>query len=87
MSESASDPAAGAQRLDVRGLQCPLPVLRAKKMLNTMEPGALLEVHATDPGAVPDFRSLCAQTGHALLVSREEQADDGPVYVFLIRKS
>lgn len=79
---TASEAAGADQVLDVRGLQCPLPVLRAKKALNGMETGAVLEVRATDPGAVPDFDSLCRQTGHALLDSREE----GEVFVFLIRK-
>lgn len=75
--------AADRVMLDVRGLQCPLPVLRAKKALNAMETGQRLEVHATDPGAVPDFKSLCAQTGHVL----ENQWQEGDVYGFMIRKS
>lgn len=69
--------------LDVRGLQCPLPVLRAKKVLNGMNSGQTLEVHATDPGAVPDFASLCAHAGHTLV----EQWTEGDVFGFLIRKS
>ncbi|WP_404385624.1 sulfurtransferase TusA family protein [Caenispirillum salinarum] len=78
MTDTAAD-----TLLDVRGLQCPLPVLRAKKALNALASGQLLEVHATDPGAVPDFKSLCAQTGHVL----ERQWQDGEVFGFLIRKS
>ncbi|SOD90082.1 sulfurtransferase TusA family protein [Caenispirillum bisanense] len=66
--------------LDVRGLQCPLPILRAKKALNGMASGAMLEVQATDPGAVADFQSFCRQTGHIL---REQTETDG-VYVFRI---
>lgn len=69
--------------LDVRGLQCPLPILRAKKALNTMAPGTLLEVQATDPGAVADFRSFCSQTGHTL----EHQSEEGGVYLFHIRRA
>lgn len=75
--------AADRVMLDVRGLQCPLPVLRAKKALNSLESGRRLEVHATDPGSVPDFKSLCSQTGHGL----EAQWQDGEVYKFIIRKS
>lgn len=80
---AATGSAAPVQVLDARGLQCPLPVLRAKKALNGLATGALLEVRATDPGAVQDFRSLCSQTGHAL----EAQWEDGDVFVFHIRKS
>lgn len=69
--------------LDVRGLQCPLPILRAKKALNTMASGAVLEVQATDPGAVADFRAFCAQTGHVL----EHQSEEAGVYRFRIRRA
>lgn len=68
--------------LDVRGLACPLPVLRAKKALDRMEPGAVLTVLATDPGARRDFPTLCQQTGHQLL----ESGQDGEVYRFRIRR-
>lgn len=61
----------------------PLPVLRAKKALNGMASGQRLEVLATDPGSVADFRSLCAQSGHAL----ERQWETEEVFGFLIRKS
>ena len=71
-----------ATLLDTKGLKCPLPVLRARKALKSVEPGGLLEVHATDPSSVLDFRNFCETTGHELLDSREE---DG-VYVFEIRK-
>lgn len=68
--------------LDVRGLACPLPVLRAKKALDRIEPGAVLTVRATDPGALRDFPTLCQQTGHQLLESGQE----GDVYLFRIRR-
>ena len=61
------------QRLDARGLVCPLPVLRAQKRLTAMAPGEILEVLATDPAAPEDFRGFCAATGHRLLVL---EADD-----------
>ena len=69
--------------LDVKGLKCPLPVLRARKALKPLAPGELLEVLATDPSSVQDFASFCETTGHALVASEEA---DG-VYVFKIRKA
>ncbi|MFQ5775589.1 MAG: sulfurtransferase TusA family protein [Kiloniellaceae bacterium] len=69
--------------LDAKGLRCPLPVLRARKAMKSVAPGAILEVHATDPGAVQDFRAFCETTGDALLKVSEA---DG-VYVFQIRKT
>jgi tRNA 2-thiouridine synthesizing protein A len=67
--------------LDAKGLNCPLPILRAKKALNSLPSGATLEVQATDPGAVKDFEAFCRTTGNELLESRM----DGSTYVFLIR--
>ena len=64
--------------VDVQGLSCPLPILRAKKALSEMQSGQVLQVLATDSGAWDDF---CKNAGHAL-VSREET--DG-VYRFVIR--
>ena len=49
--------------LDVKGLNCPLPILRAKKALTDMESGQVLRVVATDPGAVKDFAAFCKHTG------------------------
>ena len=72
-----------ATLLDTKGLKCPLPVLRARKALKAVAPGEVLEIHATDPGSVQDFRSFCETTGHELLASRQE-AD---VYIFEIRKA
>lgn len=69
--------------LDTKGLKCPLPVLRARKAMKGLAPGAVLEVHATDPGAVQDFRNFCDVTGDELLRTSEV---DG-VYVFHIRKA
>ena len=58
--------------LDASGLTCPMPLLKAKKALNGMQPGELLRVIATDPGSVRDFEVFSAQSGHALLESRQE---------------
>ena len=68
--------------LDATGLACPLPVLKAKKRLKALDPGTVLIVRASDPGAPGDFESFCALTGHRLLASLER---DG-VYTFEIRR-
>lgn len=68
--------------LDTKGLNCPLPVLKARKALKSMPAGGLLKVLATDPASVIDFRAFCLETGHELL----EATDDGTVYTFLIRR-
>ena len=68
--------------LDVKGLNCPLPVLRANKALRSMPEGARLRVLATDRAAVADFQSYCQETGHALLAWSEENG----VLSFLIRR-
>ncbi|MDA7947098.1 MAG: sulfurtransferase TusA family protein [Hyphomicrobiaceae bacterium] len=66
--------------LDAKGLNCPLPILRAKAAIKDVPPGGTLEVLATDPGAVADFDAFCSATGHKLLESNQ---DDG-VYRFVI---
>ncbi|MCK5718959.1 MAG: sulfurtransferase TusA family protein [Thiomargarita sp.] len=70
------------QELDASGLNCPLPILRAKKTLNGMESGQVLRIIATDPGSVKDFEAFANQTGNELL----ESAEEGGKYVFLIKK-
>lgn len=59
------------RELDVKGLNCPLPILRTKKTLTTMASGEVLRVLATDPGSVKDFQAFCKQTGNELLSSGE----------------
>ena len=59
------------KELDARGLNCPLPILRAKKALTGMQSGQVLKVVATDPGAVKDFQTFAKQTGNALLQHSE----------------
>jgi len=71
------------ETLDARGLNCPLPILRTRKALNRLDSGAVLEVIATDPGAVKDMTAFCSQTGNRLLSSSE--ADDS--FSFLIEKA
>ncbi|MBY0337870.1 MAG: sulfurtransferase TusA family protein [Acetobacteraceae bacterium] len=68
--------------LDVRGLSCPLPVLKANKALRALDAGALLEVWATDPAALKDFPVFAEETGHRL----EEVRQAGGHHVFLLRK-
>ena len=58
--------------LDATGLLCPLPVLKARRVLKPLAPGAVLEVIATDPGAVKDFEHFCATTGRVLLEASEQ---------------
>ena len=54
------------KELDARGLNCPLPILRARKALNEMTSGQVLRIVATDPGSVKDFEAFAKQTGNAL---------------------
>lgn len=68
--------------LDVKGLNCPLPILRAKKALSTMQSGQTLRVVATDPGSVKDFAAFCKQTGNPLVSSTETAAE----FTFVISK-
>jgi len=68
--------------LDVKGLTCPLPVLKANKALRGMAGGARLTVLATDPASVGDFNAFCRETGHALVAFSEDQGS----YRFVIRK-
>ncbi|MEN9774783.1 MAG: hypothetical protein RL322_1853 [Pseudomonadota bacterium] len=60
-------PPAADREVDARGLNCPLPILRAKKALNDLPSGQILRVMATDPGARRDFEAFARQTGHALI--------------------
>ncbi len=71
-----------AQQLDARGLNCPLPILRAKKALDGLQHGEVLHIRATDPGALKDFDAFCKQTGNELVSSQQS----GDEYVFQIRK-
>lgn len=70
------------QTLDAKGLNCPLPILKAKKQLATMSNGQTLEILATDPGSVKDFEAFCRTTGNKLV----EQSQDGATYHFVIER-
>jgi tRNA 2-thiouridine synthesizing protein A len=71
------------QELDASGLNCPLPILRAKKTLAGMEANQVLRIVATDPGSIKDFEAFAKQTGNELLDSGEE----GGKFVFRIKKA
>ena len=66
------------KELDARGLNCPLPILRAKKALNEMTSGQVLKIVATDPGSVKDFQAFSKQTGNELLSHAEAQKEQPP---------
>ena len=69
--------------LDAKGLKCPIPVLRARRAMKPLAAGEVLEIQATDPSSVQDFKAFCETTGAELLESREA---DG-VYFFRIKKA
>lgn len=71
------------QELDASGLNCPLPILRAKKSLAGLQSGQVLHVIATDPGSIKDFQAFAKQTGNELIESKEE----GGKFYFLIKKA
>ena len=75
-------PPTADKEIDTRGLNCPLPILRAKKALADMTSGQVLKVLATDPGSVKDMQAFAKQTGNALLESSQE----GNTFVFFMRK-
>ena len=70
------------KELDARGLNCPLPILKAKKSLNEMVSGELLRVVATDPGSVRDFQAFARQTGNDLI----EQQTVGNEFIHVLRR-
>ena len=71
------------KEIDTRGLNCPLPILRAKKALTDLQSGQVLKVTATDPGSARDFAAFSRQTGHQLLDSGEA---DSEFFYFLKKK-
>ncbi len=70
------------KEIDTRGLNCPLPILKAKKALTDMRTGELLRVVATDPGSVRDFQAFAKQTGNELV----EQQTIGQEFVHVLRR-
>ena len=72
-----------AEKLDTRGMNCPLPILKTRKAINLLHTGDVLEITSSDPGSVKDMASFCEQTGNRLVSSNEAKNS----YVFLIEKA
>ena len=70
------------KELDARGLNCPLPILKAKKSLTDMQSGQVLKIIATDPGSVKDFQAFSKQTGNELL----SQAEANKEFTFFLKR-
>ncbi|MGW8310920.1 MAG: sulfurtransferase TusA family protein [Thiogranum sp.] len=68
--------------IDARGLNCPLPILRTRKGINTLVSGQVVKIIATDPGSVKDLEAFCKQTGNEMLESSQQNGE----YHFNIRK-
>jgi tRNA 2-thiouridine synthesizing protein A len=71
------------ETLDCKGMLCPMPIVKTSKKIKEMEIGDVLEMISTDPGAIPDMQAWSNQTGHELLVAKEEES----LYHFVIRKT
>lgn len=71
-----------AMSLNLKGLSCPLPIIKTAKAMKDLAPGQLVEVFATDPGSVPDFKAWSRSTGNPLVESSQE----GGVYHFILKK-
>lgn len=71
-----------SKELDTRGLNCPLPILKAKKALAEMRAGELLRIVSTDPGSMRDFQAFARQTGHELV----EQTEAGEDFIHVLRR-
>lgn len=71
------------QTLDTKGMNCPIPIVKAKKAITGLQAGDTLEVLATDPGAVKDFEAFCRSTGNKLV----EWNEDGGVFRFILQKA
>lgn len=79
---SADASAVPALELDCRGMNCPLPILKTKKAMDTLERGQLLKMLATDPGSIPDVAAFSRRTGHEIV----EQSEGDGEFTFLLRK-
>ena len=69
-------------RIDTSGMNCPIPIIKAKKAIKSMDTGTTLEVISTDPGSVRDFEAFSRATGHELLESQEESG----IFRFVLKK-
>jgi TusA-related sulfurtransferase len=77
------------KKLDVRGAKCPIPIVKAKKEIDTMAPGEQLEVTSTDPGSVPDFQGWVKTAKQALLREQRTEKDEAgrELYVHLLERA
>jgi tRNA 2-thiouridine synthesizing protein A len=82
VNESDTQGDSEIHHLDVKGLLCPLPVLKARKLLRSLAPETHLTIEATDPASVIDFPHFCSESGHTLV----EQSEADGVYRFVIRR-
>jgi tRNA 2-thiouridine synthesizing protein A len=71
-----------ATTLDLKGLSCPMPIIKTAKAMKQLAPGQLLEAFATDPGSVPDFKAWAQATGNPLV----ETSEEGGVFHFILKK-
>lgn len=85
-TETAADGETGVV-LDLRGLICPLPVLKTAKAMKTMASGARVTVEVTDPMASIDIPHFCSEHGHTLVASDKAQGKDGDILRFTIEKA
>jgi len=69
--------------LDTRGLNCPLPILKMRKTINTIEAGEVVRMISSDLGSMKDMESFCRQTGNALISSEDKDGE----YIFFVRKN
>ena len=84
MSQTQPEPQITSdETLDARGLNCPLPILKTKVILNRMQPGQVIYVQATDPHSVVDFEAYCARTDHELIRTNETNG----LFEFYIRRA
>ena len=76
------------KKLDVRGAKCPIPILKARKEIDLLPIGDELEVHATDPGSVPDFQGWARMVKNAVLKAQRTERDDSgrEIYVHLFER-
>jgi tRNA 2-thiouridine synthesizing protein A len=76
------------KKLDVRGAKCPIPIVKAKKEIDQMQPGDMLEVVATDPGSLPDFRGWAQTSKNAVLKEQRTETYPGgeEVYIHVLER-
>ena len=82
-SPSSSNDPTHALELDCRGMNCPLPILKTKKAIATIEIGQILHMVATDPGSIPDIAAFSRRTGHEIVQQSEGEGE----YTFWLRRS